>query len=125
MKVEKNWLEWTVFAVSLLILLGFAVSLGYMVLGSGDRPAEIVVELSEPRRSPAGFSVPVRVHNRGDRTAEEVRVVVTLDDDRSSEERELTFPLLPRRSMREGVVVFARNPRCCRLSGSASSHQEP
>ena len=126
MKVEKNWLEWLVFAVSLLILVGFVGLLAYLIFDSEDRPAEVTVELGAARQTASGFLVPVLVRNGGDRTAEEVRVVVTLESGgQPPDERELTFAFLPRRSEREGVVVFERDPRCCRLSGSASSYERP
>lgn len=126
MKVEKNWLEWLVFAASLLILVGFVGLLAYQIVVSGDQSADVTVELGAARQAGSGFLVPVLVHNRGDRTAEEVTVVVTLEsEDRPPDERELTFAFLPRRSERKGVVVFDRDPRCCRLSGSASSYERP
>lgn len=126
MKVEKNWLEWAVFAVSLLVLLGFVGTLVYLTSTGGDRPADLVVELGEPQRVSAGFAVPVRVHNRGDRTAEEVRVEVTLEENgEAPQKRELTFPFLPRRSEREGLVVFDRDPRCCAMSGRVTAYEEP
>lgn len=126
MNVEKNWLEWIVFGVSVVILLGFVGSLGYLLVVSGDRPADLVVELGTPQEDSAGFRVPVRVRNRGDRTAEEVKVVVTLEPPgQMPEERELTFAFLPRRSERAGVVVFDRDPRCCRLAGDVASYERP
>jgi len=126
MKAKKNGLEWAVFAVSLLILIGFVGTLVYLASTAGDRPADLVVELGEPQQMSAGFAVPVRVHNRGDRTAEEVRVEITLaQDGKAAQERELTFPFLPRRSERDGFVVFDRDPRCCELSGRATAYEEP
>lgn len=110
-KPEKNWLEWSVFAVGLVLV---SATLGFLVreslAGSGG-PPEVVVRLGAPRASAGGYMVPVEVANRGKATAEDVTVTVVLEaaaDER--EEAQLEIAFLPRDSRRSGYVAFQRDP---------------
>lgn len=111
-KLEKNWLEWIVFAASLVLVLG---TLGYLVYDGatlGEVPPQIELQLGQPQSQANRFLVPVKVTNRGDETAEGVHVEVTLESggqEQESAEFELAF--LPRHSTREGWVSFKTDPR--------------
>ena len=111
-KLEKNWLEWIVFAASLVLVLS---TLGYLVYDGatlGDSPAKIEFQLGQPQPQSNHFMVPVKVINRGDETAEGVHIEVTLESggkEQESAEFELAF--LPRHSTREGWVTFKTDPR--------------
>jgi uncharacterized protein (TIGR02588 family) len=110
-KVEKNWLEWSVFGVGLVLVLA---TLGYLVresLVSNDGPPEVVVRLGAPRASESGYLVPVEIVNTGRETAEDVRVPVLLAlPDGGREEAELGIAFLPRGSTRNGWVTFRSDP---------------
>jgi uncharacterized protein (TIGR02588 family) len=70
-KPAKNALEWTVFAVGLVLVLA---TLGYLIresIVSGDEPPDVAVRLGSPRPSRNGYLLPVEVTNAGDATAEE------------------------------------------------------
>jgi uncharacterized protein (TIGR02588 family) len=110
-KPEKNWLEWSVFGVGLVLVLA---TLGFLVreslVGSGG-PPEVVARLGAPRASAGGYMVPVEVANVGEGTAEDVTVTVVLEgagDER--EEAQLEIAFLPRDSRRNGYVTFQRDP---------------
>lgn len=125
-KVEKNPLEWTVFFVSLAVVLATA---GFLVWDAatsrGDAP-DLRVELGAPRPGSGGFAVPVTVSNRGDETAEGARIEVTLElPGAPPETAEIEMAFVPRRSQREGVVIFRRDPRQGRLSGRAVGYERP
>lgn len=110
-RLEKNPLEWIVFAVALVLVLA---TLGYLVreaLTTTKAPPEIVVTLGEPRPAAGGHQVPVRVENRGHQTAEEVRVSVWLDGRDGRREAVLVIPYVPRESRRQGWVSFEGPPR--------------
>ena len=125
-RIDKNWLEWTVFAISTLLV---AATIGYLIYDSvtaGDRPAEVEVRLGAPRPSPGQFLVPVTAINHGDRTAEGVHIVVTLE--RNGEEfetAEYDIMFLPRESSREAWVTFRNDPRTGTLRGRAVGYEEP
>jgi uncharacterized protein (TIGR02588 family) len=112
MKTGKNWVEWTVFGVSLIIILA---ALALLVIdarrGDGQGPrVRIEAGLAVPQ--PPFFRVPVRVYNDGHQSAEEVRIEVTLrSGSREIERGDFTLSFLPRRSHREGSVLFKNDPR--------------
>ena len=109
---KKNWLEWSVFAVSLVLVLA---TLGFLVresLVGTDGPPEVVARLGKPRASAGGYMVPVEVANLGQETAEAVKVTVVLElEGGKKEEADLDIAYLPRNSRRNGWVTFQRDPR--------------
>ena len=125
-RLEKNPLEWAVFAVSLAAILA---TVGFLVwdaaTADGSSP-DLRVELGRPEARSGAFAVPVTVHNRGDETAEEVRIEVTLEAPGTPPETaEIGMAFVPRRSQREGWVTFRRDPRQGRLAGRAVGYEKP
>ncbi len=112
MKLQKNWLEWLVFALSLVLVL---CTLGYLVYDgatSAKTPANIQLELGKPQPQANHFMIPVSVTNSGDTTAETVQIEVTLENSGQEQENaQLEIALLPRHSKREGWVTFQTDPR--------------
>ena len=110
-KPAKNWLEWSVFAVGLVLVLG---TLGFLVreslVAAGGSP-EVVARLGPPKASAGGFMVPVEVANLGQGTAEDVKVTVVLElPEAEREEAVLDIAFLPRDSRRNGWVTFRTDP---------------
>ena len=109
---QKNWLEWLVFGLSLLLLLSI---LGYLVYqtmvhkpGEPDIYAEAKADPS--RLSPNRFKV--SVYNQGGATAEEVLVEFILyKTGEELEKSELLIAFSPKQSKREGWVTFTNNPQ--------------
>ena len=126
-KVEKNWLEWVVFGVGLLLVVSTLAYLVYDGATAGGAPPDIEVRLGEPRRGGPGFLVPVTVVNRGGETAGGVTVEVVLEAAGSPEpERgEFTLAFLPRGGTREGWVAFRTDPRAGRLTARAHGYEQP
>jgi uncharacterized protein (TIGR02588 family) len=126
MKGEKNALEWSVFAVSLVLIL---VTIVYLVRdGASDRPRAPEIEVSTgPAVQSAGmWSVPVKVTNRGDETAEQLRVDVSLEQNgQETEKAELTFAFVPRHSSREAWALFRTDPRGVKVTARATSYERP
>jgi uncharacterized protein (TIGR02588 family) len=110
--LEKNWLEWLVFAASLVLVVS---TLGYLVYDgamSSDAPPSIEFQLGTPQPRSNYFLVPVSVTNRGDETAEGVHVeVVLVDRGKEQESGEFEIAFLPRHSTRAGWVTFETDPR--------------
>lgn len=123
---EKNWLEWLVFGISLvLVVLTFAYLLRETIT-TNETPPDIVVMLGTPRSGSGGFMVPVVTTNRGGQTAEDVQITVTLDvPDGSSEESVILIPFLPRESKREGWAIFRSDPRSGALRVGGIGFQSP
>jgi uncharacterized protein (TIGR02588 family) len=125
-KPEKNALEWTVFAVGLVLVLA---TLGYLVresVASGDEPPDVAVRLGSARPSQHGWLLPVEVTNVGSSTAEDVRVPIALDlPDGTREEAELDIAFLPPESKRRGWVNFRSDPGEGTLSLGAIAFEVP
>src|SRR5688572_11459305 len=125
-KVQKNWLEWVVFALGLLIV---ASTLGYLVYAGasmGDKPPSIEVRLGTPERHDLNFLVPVTVINHGDQTAEGVRIEVVMESGGEDKARgELDIAFLPRHATREGWVTFDQDPRTAQLKARVLGYQKP
>lgn len=124
--VEKNWLEWTVFGLGVVLL---AALLAYLLvdLATGkDPPPDIVVVPGGAESTAAGFRIPVEVRNRGG-TATEVEVEVVLQGvDGVVERAGFALPRLPAQSTHSGWVILANDPRAGgRLVGRPVGFQQP
>ena len=122
----KNRLEWTVFAIGLVLVLA---TLGFLVRESivdAGGPPEVVARLGEARPSASGYLIPVEVANIGQSTAEDVLVPIFLDlPDGRREEAELNIAFLPRDSKRNGWVSFRDDPRRGTLRLGAIAFEVP
>ncbi|WP_018479167.1 hypothetical protein [Pontibacter roseus] len=108
---DKNALEWTVFAISLLLVLSILAYLGYQVYTDKPSSPDLVVEHYHDPSENAPQRYRVLVHNRGGETAEEVQVELALQ--RGGEEletAELSIGFAPKDSKREGWVSFKNAP---------------
>ena len=124
-KPDKNVLEWTVFGVSLVLVVG---TFGYLVresLTAAQGPPEVVIALGEPRNGAGGHMVRVTAENRGGETAEEVRIAVRLRTREDDEEAVLVVPYLPRDASRSGWVTFRNDPRAGTLRVAGVAYQVP
>lgn len=130
MKVNKNWLEWSVFAAGLALVLAIVAYLVVEAVRHEDRPPRLGVQVGEVWRSgdvePPHFVVPVTVTNLGDRAAEDVHVEVTLVRDGALLERcELRLPEVPRRSSRAGASTLQHEPATDELRVRVLGYSEP
>jgi uncharacterized protein (TIGR02588 family) len=125
-KPRKNWLEWVIFAVSLLLVLGTA---GVLVLESfslGKKEADPQMQLGPPTAHDGYFAVPVTVVNRGDGTAESVQLEVLLRlPGGETEKGEFQLQYLPRRATRHAWVTFRHDPRKGKLEPRVLGYQKP
>ena len=126
-KIHKNWVEWAVFAVGLVLVLAALSYLVYEGATMGEAPPSLEVRLGTPEQRAHNFIVPVTVTNHGDETAEGVTVEVLLESGGGVEpERgELTIAFIPRRATREGWVAFQQDPRNARLAARVLGYEKP
>jgi uncharacterized protein (TIGR02588 family) len=126
-KIEKNWLEWCVFAISLLLVGSVLGYLTYHTLFTTSTPPVLSVELAPAEQQHGYFVVPVTVYNRGNQTAEAVRIqVLLIKPDGTDERAEFEVPFLPPRSTRQGIVTFETDPHTAqRMVGRAIGYQMP
>ncbi len=125
--VEKNWLEWTVFSTSLLVLAFIFAFLGYDALTSENERPDLTIELGAPEEHDGYFVVPVNFKNDGGQSVEDVQVDVTLvDEGQEVETSSVTAPVVPRESERRAWVVFSTDPASAdRLETRIVSFVEP
>ncbi|MFB2918897.1 hypothetical protein [Aerosakkonema funiforme] len=123
---EKNWLEWVVFGMALLMVVS---TLGYLIYDAATlskMPPAIQVQLGEPQPIMEHFIVPVSVTNQGDRTAEGVQIEVTLEStSKEKETAQFEIAFLPRRAKREGWVTFETDPRTAKVKARALGYEKP
>lgn len=122
---NKNWLEWVVFTVSLLVI---AVTIGTLVAGglsNQGSPARLEVFLGDVREERGVFVVPVVVQNSGGRAAAAVRVEVILEVGNFSERSGFDLSYSPAGSLRRGEVTFSRDPRKGTLISRAPGFELP
>ena len=125
-KLQKNWFEWMVFAVGLLLVTGTLAYLAYTGATMGDAPPNLEVRLGTPEQRSHSFIVPVTVINHGDKTAGGERIEVRLLSGGVERERgELDIPFLPSRATREGWVTFQQDPRTAELKAHVLGYEEP
>jgi uncharacterized protein (TIGR02588 family) len=125
-KLHKNWLEWIVFAVGLVLVAGTLAYLVYEGMTMGNSPPSLEVRLGTPEQRPHSFIVPVTVVNHGDKTAGGIRIEVLMESAGARQERgELDIPFLPRGATREGWVTFEQDPRSAQLKARVLGYEEP
>ena len=124
-KVKKNWLEWTVFGLSALLIAAVIGFLAYESATIGDAPPDIHVQIGTPQPRSGYFAVPVEVANKGDHTAEGVQVEVVLKGSGEEETGNFEIQFLPRRGSREAWVTFKRDPRNGTLEARVLGYEKP
>ena len=104
---QKNWLEWTVFAIGLALVASVLAYLVYDALTLGDTPPMMEVQVGRPEQQLEQIIVPVSVTNRGEQPAEGVMVEVVREGDQEQAQFQIAF--LPRGATGEGWAAFEAN----------------
>jgi uncharacterized protein (TIGR02588 family) len=99
--MRKNWLEWCVFTLGCVLVLGTAGWLAYDAWRQKGSPPSIEVQLGTATEQVGHFALPVTVINRGDTTAERVLIEVV------------------------GWVTFRSNPQAGRLVARPLGYEIP
>ncbi|MCP2045475.1 hypothetical protein [Pontibacter sp. HSC-36F09] len=108
---DKNGLEWTVFGVSLVLVLTILAYLSYMTYTHEPSSPDLTLEYYHDPSANAPHRYRVVVHNRGGETAEEVQVELTTESGGEEvESAELSIAFSPKDSKREGWVNFKEDP---------------
>jgi uncharacterized protein (TIGR02588 family) len=127
-KLQKNRVEWLVFAVSLVLVVSALAYLAYEGATMGNEPPSLEVRLGTPEQRTHNFIVPVTVINHGDETAEGITIEVTSENNAGGAEPvrgELVIAFLPRRATSEGWVTFQQDPRSARLNARVLGYKKP
>ena len=117
----KNPLEWSVFGVSLLLVLAVTGVLGMEALRWQGTPARLKVELGQAERRGGEWCVPVKVSNEGEGLASNVEIEVSAGDEKAG----LTLDFVPRGTVREGKVCFPEEVDPGAMKGRVLGYEEP
>lgn len=104
--MNKNWLEWSVFFVGLVLTLTLLGYLTFLGLRRGEQPPVFRVTVQSPTEVPDGFRFQVDVYNQGDITAQSVQVEV----ENQGEKARFQIDFVPEHSSAKGWVVFSNKP---------------
>lgn len=108
---DKNALEWSVFAFSLLLVLAIIGYLSYKTITHEISPPDLVLEYTPDPSEHAPYRYHVIILNAGGETAEEVNIELSLEKGGEElEAAELQVPFSPKGSRREGWVNFKTDP---------------
>ena len=124
-KVKKNWVEWTVFGFSALLIAAVIGFLLYESATIGDAPPDIQVQIGSPEPRTGYFAVPIEVMNKGDHTAEGVHIEVVLRTGGKEETGDFEIQFLPRRGSREAWVTFKSDPSAGTLEARVLGYEKP
>ena len=124
-KVEKNWVEWSVFGVSAVLIVAVIAFLAYESATIGNAPPEIHLQVGAPEQRSGHFAVPIEATNKGDHTAEGVHIEVTLRSGGKEERGDFEIQFLPRRGSREAWVTFKSDPRNGTLEARVLGYEKP
>lgn len=126
--IKKNWLEWGVFGLSLLILATVIGLLAWDAVSAHDRPPSLRVGQPTIARHRDALEATVELTNAGDQAAEQVTVEVQLSAGGGGESQRGSFQidLLPGGASQSGTVVFFSPPAGeLRAEASVAGYQRP
>jgi len=122
---QKNWIEWSVFALGALLITFVVGFLVYESATIGNAPPDIRVQIGPAEPRTGYFAVPVETTNLGDQTAEGVHIEVTLKAGDKEETGDFDIAFLPRRGSREAWVTFKTDPRQGTLEARVLGYEKP
>jgi uncharacterized protein (TIGR02588 family) len=111
---RKNWLEWVVFGIGLVLLLATTGYLAVQTIRPATQPPTISVTFGTAERSASGYTVAIEVRNTGAEPAAGVRVEAALAGgagETADERAEIHFDYLPGYARRSARLEFTRDPR--------------
>ncbi len=125
---ERTVAEWTTLGISFTILVAVVGSVLFLWRTNEGRAPIITVEANtgEVRRDDSGYVLPIRIHNRGDLTAQDVVITAELSVGGAPPDvAELTIDFLAGGETSEASVVFTRPPTDGNLELRARGFRHP
>ena len=103
----KNKLEWVVFALSSLLVIGALSFLVFSAITGENKPADVQVKVGNLTVRGASTIVTLAISNVGSKTASEVNISVIAKYGDKETESTVVVDFVPKGSNREAIVVFA------------------
>jgi len=120
-RLEKNWLEWTVFGLSLVLVLGIIVYLAYLEITPSTKDFQYEIGFEKPQEIHGRYLVPVKIDNNSNKSVQDVAIEISSGGNKESADLQLDY--LPRHSHREATVFFREKPT--QLEGHIDSFNIP
>lgn len=117
----KNALEWTVFGLSVLLVLAVIGLLAREALRWKESPARLRAELGTPVMQDGSWWVPVKVRNEGESLAADVTIEVRAGGETSG----FTLDFVPRGTDRQGRANFPGGTDMDAATVIVKGYQEP
>ncbi|GGK59810.1 hypothetical protein ACD591_11660 [Rufibacter glacialis] len=107
--MKKNPLEWFVFGLSVVLILALLGYLGVKAFHYQHTPPDLHVEIFPEKGRPQQNIHRVELTNRGEQTAENVLVEITLfHQGQEIDKAEVSFPIAPKESRQEAWITFKK-----------------
>ncbi len=122
---ERTTAEWVSLVVSVAIVLALVGGLVYQIFVRGNRPPTIEVKplMEEVRQEGGSYYLPLDITNNGDRTAEDIEVMLSLDTGHGDPETmQFQVQFLDGGETENQTVIFQNNPAEGELTHTASFH---
>jgi uncharacterized protein (TIGR02588 family) len=108
---KKNILEWTIFGISLLLIIAVLCFLVYETATHKPSPPDVLVTYTPSPSENTPYRYHLTIENTGDETAEDVIIELVLrSGGQAIEKSEVQLPFLPQGSKKESWVSFINDP---------------
>lgn len=121
----KNALEWTIFALSTILVGAIVVILGLDALRWKEGPARLEIVTGEAKVGDGLLQVPIHVTNRGETVAMNVNVEVADPSSPQGTTATVSFDFIPRGATREGRAIFPPDQDPRKLEARISGYELP
>lgn len=121
----KNVLEWMVFGMSCLLVLG---AVGYLLLTAitrKDGPADLRVGIGEISTRGDSTMATIILTNEGSKTAAAVKIHLTATYPSEERESDVDVDFIPRGGRREAIAVFSGTERPIQITPKVIGYVEP
>jgi uncharacterized protein (TIGR02588 family) len=121
-QLEKNWLEWSVLGISLLLVVGIVGYLLFLEFTPANKAFRYEISFEKPEEINGRYLVPLRIDNNSNKSVQDVSVEISSGGNKS-ETADLQLDYLPRHSYRDATVIFDKKPT--QLEGHINSFNIP
>ncbi|MEX2336654.1 MAG: hypothetical protein WD555_05230 [Fulvivirga sp.] len=108
---KKNILEWTIFGISLLLVIAVLCFLVYKTVTHQSSPPDVLVTFTPSPSENTPYRYHLTIQNIGGETAEDVLIELVLRErGQAIEKSEVQLPFVPQGSKIESWVNFINDP---------------
>lgn len=122
---QEPLLEWIAGIVGLVMVIGSVAYLLYLGIERKESLPDLHVAVTGIRPQAGGYLVTFTAENRGDSTAQGVKIVGRLQLGDGEQTSEVTLDYVPATSRRQGGLFFTEDPRRHPLRIRAEGYSRP